>query len=112
MLVWTSMLAAGLTLLVQGMAVALAALACQAAANHGLQATRVAAGSTSAGEREASTVLTQLSTRLVVNPDIQATRTGASARVRVSGTALKIIPGLSIPVTATLAGPTEPGLAP
>jgi hypothetical protein len=105
---YTSLLMAGVTILIQVLATALGVLACQAAANHALQTARVSGGTSAAATAQAGAVLTQFGRRLVTSPTIRSSRSPATTTVLVSGTALRVVPGLSVPVHATVSGPTEP----
>ncbi|MEJ3741739.1 TadE family protein [Actinomycetes bacterium KLBMP 9797] len=103
---YAAMLAA-LLVGVQAAAWGLAELATRYAANHALQVARVEGGTAAAGQSDATTVLAQLNTNLVSQPTVAVTRSTTTATVTVKGTAIKVIPFLSIPVGTTVSGPVE-----
>ena len=86
----------------------------QAAANAGVQATRVHGGTVAAGEAQTQAVLDQLSGSTLAGPTVTVTRTPTAATVTVDGAATAVLPGLSLPVHATVTSPREivPGGAP
>jgi hypothetical protein len=86
---------------------ALAQLACQYAANHGLQVARVQGGTAAAGQADAAQIVSMLGTNLVDGLQISAQRTGDNATVTVSGKAAHLFSFLIIPVNASAAGPVE-----
>nr|WP_231929603.1 TadE/TadG family type IV pilus assembly protein [Micromonospora inositola] len=85
----------------------LAHLAVQHAANHAVQTTRVYQGTTTAGQADANTVLTQLAGSLVNDRQVSVTRTQERTTVRISGTAPRVVPFLRLRVATTAAAPTE-----
>ena len=104
---YTAVMLAALLIGVQAAAWGLGELACRYAANHALQATRVQGGSAAAGQADAATVLTDIHGNLVVGPEFAATRSATTATVTVKGTAVQVIPFLSLPVGSTVSGPVE-----
>jgi len=86
----------------------------QAAANAGVQATRVHGGTIAAGEAQTQAVLDQMSGSTLADPTVTVSRTPTAATVTVDGTATAVLPGLSLPVHATVTAPRElvPGGAP
>jgi Flp pilus assembly protein TadG len=80
-----------------------------AAASHALDAARVQGGSVAAGDASATAVLTQLSHGILLDPHVQVTRTTQSAAVTITGHAVSVIPipGITLPVRASLTGPAE-----
>ena len=92
---------------VQTAAWGLAELACVYSANHALQATRVDGGSAAAGHSDATTILAAVGDYLVTAPSIQTSRSADTATVTVQGTAVKIMPFVTIRVSATASGPVE-----
>ena len=85
----------------------LAELACRYSAQHALQATRIEGGSAAAGHGDGTTILTAIGGYLVTDPTITTTRSPDTATVTVHGTAVKLIPFLTVPVQATATGPVE-----
>ena len=81
----------------------------QATAEEALAAARVQGGSAAAGQQRAGQVLGQIGSAVLVSPQIAVTRTAATATVQVTGTAEEVLPlpGLSFPVSVTVAGPVE-----
>ena len=79
----------------------------QAAASQGLAAARAQHGTAAAGSARAQQMLDQLARGPLTGAKVRASRTAASASVRISGTATSVIPFLSLPVHAGAAGPVE-----
>lgn len=80
------------------------------AAHEGLEQTRVLNGTPGSGEAVAGQLLSQ--TSVLGSSSIDATRTDTTATVTVTGEPLTVIPleflpGVSLTVTATAAGPVE-----
>jgi hypothetical protein len=104
---YTAVMLAALLVGVQIAAWGLAQLACSYAANHALQTTRIDGGTAGAGHTDATTVLAAINADLVTDPTVAATRTATTATVSIRGTAVTVIPFLSLPVSATASGPVE-----
>ena len=79
----------------------------QAAANAGVQTTRVHGGSAAAGQEQTQAVLRQMSGSTLAEATVTVDRTTTSATVTVQGTAIPVLPGLSLPVHATVTAPLE-----
>jgi Flp pilus assembly protein TadG len=79
----------------------------QATAQQGLAAGRIQGGTDQAATAEANTVLAQLGSGVLVNPDVTATRGPVTTTVEVTGHAEGILPFLSLPVRSIATGPTE-----
>jgi Flp pilus assembly protein TadG len=79
----------------------------QAAANAGVQATRVHGGSIAAGQAQTQAVLDQMSGSTLTDPTVTVTRTPTGATVTVEGAATAVLPGLSLPVHASVTAPRE-----
>lgn len=79
----------------------------QAAAAHGLAATRVHNGTAAAGTASAQQLLDQLADGPLTDSAVTTDRGAASAWVRISGTATSVVPFLDLPVHAEAAGPIE-----
>lgn len=75
------------------------------AAHAALEQARVLDGSAAAGESLALQLVDQ--TGVVANPSVTVVRTATDATVTVEGETLSMIPGVSMNVTATAAGPVE-----
>jgi hypothetical protein len=84
----------------------LAVLACMYAANHAVQVTRIDGGSPAAGQSDATAVLDLLGP-MVTNRQATASRNATTATVTVSGTALRVVPFVTLPVHASATGPVE-----
>ena len=84
-----------------------AAHAAHAVADVALAAARADGGTPEQAQAEAAGLATQLGGRLLTNPTIRVERTTTTATVRVHATAATLIPGLDLPVTVELTGPTE-----
>jgi hypothetical protein len=91
---------------VQAAAWGLAQLSCMYAAQHALQATRVEGGDAAAGHSDAVAVLAA-GGHLVTNAKVQTRRGPQTATVTIHGTAINVIPFVTIPVSATASGPVE-----
>lgn len=104
---YTAIMLFALLVGVQASAWGLAELACRYAASHALQTTRVEGGTAAAGESDAHAVLDQVNANLVTGVQTTASRDATTATVTIRGTALRIVPFLSLPVGATLSAPVE-----
>lgn len=78
-----------------------------AAASEGVRAARAEASTAEAGRARAIEFLAATGPSLVRDPVVSATLDGERAVVSVSGHAVNIIPGLSMPVRATAVGGVE-----
>jgi Flp pilus assembly protein TadG len=79
----------------------------RAAANEGVQTARAYGSSADAGKADTTTILTSLSSNVLKDPQVSASRTTTTASVTVAGRATPVIPGLSLPVTVTVTAPVE-----
>lgn len=79
----------------------------QAAASQGLATARVQDGTAAAGTASAQQMLDQLARGPLSGASVNITRGADSASVRITGTATRVIPFLSLPVHAEAAGPVE-----
>ena len=79
----------------------------QAAAQQGLVAGRVQGGSQASATAQATALLDQTGSGVLVHPSVTATRDLQTTTVVVTGQAEGIIPFLSLPVRSTAVGPTE-----
>lgn len=79
----------------------------QATAAHALSVTRVQGGTTSAGRDDAQQLLDQLGRGSLRGAHIDVARGANQAEVRISGTAVSIVPFLHLPVRAHVAGAVE-----
>ena len=77
------------------------------AAQQGLVAATVQGGTPAAAKSAALTVVTQQG-KLLGGPVATVSESGGTVTVEVTGTAMQILPGLSLPVDRTAAGPMEP----
>ena len=77
------------------------------AAQQGLVAATVQGGTPAAGKSAALTVVSQQG-RLLGGPVATVSESGGTVTVEVTGTAMQILPGVSLPVDRTAAGPMEP----
>lgn len=78
-----------------------------AAAQEGLRAARVENGTAGAGGQRAREFLGAAGGDVITAISITPTRTATDARITVSGRSLGILPGVSLPVSQTAAGPVE-----
>lgn len=79
----------------------------QAVAQQGLAVGRVQGGSDQGATSEATSVLAQLGSGVLVNPNVTATRGNVTTTVVVTGQAQGILPFLNLPVRSVATGPTE-----
>jgi Flp pilus assembly protein TadG len=79
----------------------------QAAANTGVQAARVHGGSQQAGHADTQTVLDQMAGTVLTGTNVTVELTGTDANVTVTGQAMAVIPGISVPVHASVTAPRE-----
>ena len=79
----------------------------QAVAQQGLAAGRVQDGTDQAATGQASALLDQLGSGVLVQPHVTATRQVDTTTVVVTGRAEGILPFLSLPVRSVAVGPTE-----
>lgn len=79
----------------------------QAAAQQGLAVGRVQGGSEQSATAQATALLDQTGSGVLVHPSISTSRDALTTTVVVSGQAEGIIPFLSLPVRSIAAGPTE-----
>lgn len=77
------------------------------AAQQGLAAARVQGGSAADGRAQVETVLAQVGSGVLVDPQVSATLTVTTVLVAVTGYAEPVLPFLHLPVTAHAAGPVE-----
>jgi Flp pilus assembly protein TadG len=78
-----------------------------AAAEEGARAARAEHGSADAGRDSADAFLGQAAPRLIVDPNVSASRTLDVVTVEVDGETASVIPGLSFPVRAAAKSPVE-----
>ncbi len=81
-------------------------LGAQQAANHALQTTRVADGTTAAGRADATALLSGLAGAFIDGETVTVTRTADTATVTISGRA-PVLFGITIPVRTTVSAPVE-----
>ncbi|GIH10059.1 hypothetical protein Rhe02_81260 [Rhizocola hellebori] len=80
----------------------------QAAANTGVQTSRVLNGSAEAGNADTTAMLAQLSGNVLHDPRIAVTRTTTTATVQIAGKTTSILPLLpDLPVSVTVTAPCE-----
>jgi hypothetical protein len=87
---------------------ALADLSARHAAQQGMQAARLHATTEADGHTAASALLAEINPRGLTNVQVTVDRQADTTTVTVTGTALRIIPVIDIPIRARAAGPTEP----
>jgi Flp pilus assembly protein TadG len=78
----------------------------QAAAARGTEAARANGATPAAGHDQARTTLDALGGALRA-PSIDVTRTATTTRTQIRGSALAVVPGVHLPVTAVAEAPTE-----
>ncbi|MGH2690368.1 MAG: TadE/TadG family type IV pilus assembly protein, partial [Actinomycetota bacterium] len=79
----------------------------EAAAQEGARTARVFGGSAEAGRETAEHFLAETGPKVVVDPEVTATRNAGTARVDVRGHAVTLVPGLRLGITASAESPTE-----
>lgn len=79
----------------------------QAAASHGLAASRVTTGTEADGHAAAQSVVDQLADGPLVDAQVEVARGPGAVSVRITGTASQVVPFLNLPVRAEAAGPVE-----
>lgn len=79
----------------------------QAAASHGLAATRMYDGTTHDGHAAANRALDQLGRGPLRDAQVSVYRDSTRASVTITGTVRSVVPFLHLPVRADAAGPTE-----
>jgi Flp pilus assembly protein TadG len=79
----------------------------QAAAEEGARAARAEKGSAAAGRDRANSFLDQAGRTIIVGRMVDTTRTADLVTVVVHGHSVDVVPGLSLPVTASATSPVE-----
>lgn len=79
----------------------------QTTAAQTLATIRVMGGTTTSGQTEAQSLLSNLGHGVLVGPHVSVARDATTARVTVTGSAEGVIPLLHLPVRATSSGPLE-----
>ena len=79
----------------------------QAAANTGVQAARAHGGSTTDGHADTHAMLDQLAGAVLTGTSVTVDITPTEATVTVTGTAMSVLPGIQLPVRATVTAPRE-----
>jgi len=79
----------------------------QSAAQEGLRAARLRAGSAAAGQSAARSFLAATAGTLLTSPTVSAARSPTTATVTVDGHAAAVVPFLDLAVHSTAAGPVE-----
>jgi Flp pilus assembly protein TadG len=79
----------------------------QAAANTGVQAARVHGGGHQAGQADTQAVLDQMAGTVLTGTSVNVQVTATEATVTVTGHAMAVIPGMSVPVHASVTAPRE-----
>jgi hypothetical protein len=79
----------------------------QAAANTGVQAARAYKATPEQGRADAATVLAKSAGTVLTGVQVSAGRDATTATVTVTGQALPVVPGLHLPVRASVTAPRE-----
>jgi Flp pilus assembly protein TadG len=79
----------------------------QAAANTGVQAARVHGGSATAGQADTQATLDQMAGAVLTGTNVAVQVTSTEAVVTVTGTAMAVLPGINVPVHASVTAPRE-----
>jgi hypothetical protein len=91
----------------QAAAWGLADLSARHAAQHGLQTARLHGATAADGHSGAAALLAEINPRGLTDVQITVDRAPETTTVTISGTALRIIPIIAIPIHAQAHGPTE-----
>jgi Flp pilus assembly protein TadG len=83
-----------------------------AAAQEGARAARVEGSNASAGKARAEQFLDAVGSDLVLERVVTAENLTGAVRVEVSGRAIRVVPGLRLPISAESEGPVEEFRAP
>ncbi len=78
-----------------------------AAAQEGARAARAEDGTSAAGEDRARALIAAAGSQVLLSPTVSASRGSDAVDVEVRGHAVSVVPGLSLPIRATAAGPVE-----
>lgn len=97
-----------MTVLVQAAVWGMADLAARQAAERGLQSARVAGGTEQAGHDDADSLLEAINPNGLTDVTITVQRGAETTTVTITGTTLKVIPVVDIPVSVQAQAPTEP----
>jgi hypothetical protein len=79
----------------------------QAAANTGVQSARAYKATPDQGRTDAATVLAKSAGTVLTGVQVMATRDATTATVTVVGRAMAVVPGLHLPVRASVTAPRE-----
>jgi Flp pilus assembly protein TadG len=79
----------------------------QYAAQRALAAARVEHGSAADGRAQARRSLAALGGRVLTRPSVAVERNPTQTTVRVRGTVIRVVPGLTLHASGTASGPTE-----
>ena len=79
----------------------------QAAANAGAQAGRLYHATNGDAQTAATTLLDQSAGTILANPAVAVTRTATAITVTVTGTASTVVPGLTLPIRASVTAPID-----
>ena len=79
----------------------------EAAAQRGAETARVEGGTNTRGQEVAQSAIQQIGGGLLLSPSVGVSRAGGVITVKVSGTAQRVVPFLSLGVSATAQGPVE-----
>jgi hypothetical protein len=79
----------------------------ESAAQQGVTAATIQGGSDAAAVSAAQAVIDRQG-NLLSQPGVTVTRSGQNVTVAVTGNSIEIVPGLTLPVAKTAAGPVEP----
>lgn len=105
---YTILMLLALTVLVQAAVWGMADLAARQAAEQGLQTARVAGGTAQAGGDTAEAMLEEINPNGITDVDVSVERGPETTTVTITGTVLKVIPVVDIPVQVQAEAPTEP----
>ena len=97
-----------LSLIVQAGVWALADLSARQAAAHGLQTARLSGATAPAGQADTLAMLHAINPRGLTDVTVTVERGPQTTTVTVTGTALKVLPLVDLPVRVQAVGPTEP----
>lgn len=105
---YTMLMLLALTVLVQAAVWGMADLAARQAAHQAVQTARVAGGTEQAGHDDAAAMLEAINPNGLTDVTITVQRGPETTTVTITGTTLRVVPVVSIPVQVQAQAPTEP----
>jgi hypothetical protein len=104
---WVTLMLLAMLVGVQVVMWGYAALGARYTADHAAQTSRVQGGTAAAGTADAHAVLATVVGNGLQHPQVTVTRSATTVTVTVTGNAVAVLPGLSVPVTAAITTDVE-----